>query len=121
MTIIRCRGALVAAACTIFGSSLDAFTSSHRFVHGRIQREKNFPTAKGLLSTSLDEDCGCGPNIAQLTSGKLSDEAKSMDHRQVISGTSIYDLSGDVRDTDDIIGGSSDNSVSIVVFLRSFG
>jgi len=120
MTIITSRGVLVAAACTIFGSSSDAFTG-HRFVHGRIQRGKNFPTAKGLLSTALDEDCGCGPNLAQLTSGKLSDQAKSMDHRQVISGTSIYDLSGDVRDTDDIIAGSSDNSVSIVVFLRSFG
>mmetsp|Transcript_6559 Transcript_6559/g.14163 ORF Transcript_6559/g.14163 Transcript_6559/m.14163 type:complete len:135 (+) Transcript_6559:91-495(+) len=81
----------------------------------------------GELVTDTNDvgvDCGCSENFTPLQSGKLSQRAQMMDHRQILSGTSLYDLRGNLRLTDDIICDGSDldnNPTSIVVFLRSFG
>lgn len=53
--------------------------------------------------------------------GKPSERAKKLNLREAMRQSSFLDVNGNERNMDDLIGGPSEGSVSIVVFLRSLG
>lgn len=82
------------------------------------------------LATQLDSrtdttiDCGCEAPVDTVYAGNPSTDARNtIKHREVIADLPLFKLDGTSTTIDDILGTSpnSNDDISLVVFLRSFG
>ena len=76
------------------------------------------------FDASIDTvDCGC-ETVDTVYTGRPSNDARNtIKHREVIADLPLFKLDGSSTTIDDILGTSrnSDDDLSLVVFLRSFG
>jgi len=106
---------------------IDAFSFCKRAVATNIPvlprgsstvRTSTISTTLNLSSEQpITEDCGCSPPI--IYSGKPSLKAKSINPRESIAGSQLITLDGELVSMNKML--PLDDTVSIVVFLRSFG
>jgi len=104
-----------------FTFTLDGTAANHHRSHPKLARQQQQLFAVGNTN---DDDCGCSSdnNNLVVTSGTISDGAKSLNYREAIRNSRIYALNGDKTSIDELIGSpSKDDTTSIVVFLRSLG
>lgn len=84
-------------------------------------------TSLSATTTATDEDCGCAPSKPSTTtttiySGRPSQLARtSINPREAIRKGNVYNIHGKASNMDDLIVGTSESSLSVVVFLRSLG
>jgi len=74
--------------------------------------------------TDTTIDCGCEAPVDTVYAGNPSNDARNtIKHREVIANLPLFKLDGTSTTIDDILGTSpnSNDDISLVVFLRSFG
>lgn len=120
----RSRVMLVAAGVGAVLSTGDAFATRSKptATVGQRQYHKQFASILQVSSdvTENEVDCGC-ETVETSFSGKPSDVAKSINHREAIARHSILSVRGEPVHIDQLVGEPSEGRTSIVVFLRSLG
>ena len=73
-----------------------------------------------FATTTTKEDCGCsgGPEIL---SGDVPEVARSLNPRQALRKTNVFSVSGESVSMDELLNRRGEDSVSVLVFLRSLG
>mmetsp|Transcript_4959 Transcript_4959/g.7520 ORF Transcript_4959/g.7520 Transcript_4959/m.7520 type:complete len:127 (+) Transcript_4959:180-560(+) len=113
----------IAVGTTFLSSSANAFSSPaslHNNYFRDVRERQRIVHAVKLLATNDAEDCGCGTPM--VLSGDPSSKARSLNPREAIRKSTFYTVNGEKTSIDKLVGEpQSDNGVSIVVLLRSFG
>ena len=99
-----------------FGPPTTTRTLRQKHHHTPVSSMARFSTTTEMTDT----DCGCA-TVETSFSGKLSDAAKAMNHREAIAKHSVVSVRGDPVHMDELVGEPSEGRTSIVVFLRSLG
>jgi len=90
-----------------------------------LSRQYNYRRFLAQVATPTDTlDCGCETIDTVYTGNPSNDARNNIKHKEVIADLSLFKLDGGSTTIDEILGTSSNNSddeISLVVFLRSFG
>jgi len=117
---MRIRSAAIGAISATVLNQSSAFNT----ISYSIQRKQNNFAVSGrvnlfsIVEEKQEQDCGC--DIQPIFSGKISDEAKTLDPFSILTSSQapIYELSGRETSLSKVL---PSKSTSVVVFLRSFG
>ena len=116
----RSRAMLMAAGLGAVVSTGDGFVTPTPTMLGPRRDHASVSFTAGFSTTSSETDCGCA-TVETSFSGKPSDVAKAINHREAIAKHSIFSVRGDPVQMDQLVGKPSEGRTSIVVFLRSLG
>lgn len=115
-------GSIFAAAGVLVGSSSAFVIESRHAGRATTLHRENVLNLSAESGVAEDVDCGCA--TPTVFSGKPSDMAKTINHRQAIREHSILSVHGTEVHMDELIGepgAVGNDQTSIVVFLRSLG